>query len=118
VSAAVELCAFSSTASGASAEARVILLTTVYKDVYDKILVEETLRAQPDLTVTILRYRAVYGPNDMHRFGPWVRQMTGGAEAIRMQEGSALIRSQLAYGEVVPYYKGLRRTVEWERGVY
>jgi len=169
------------------------------KDEYDKILVEETLRAQQDLPVTILRYPAVYGPHDMHRFGPWVRQMTSGAAEIRMQEGfaawrwthgfapdgaeavvlavtnnraagrtynvgevaaptwaerveslgrvigwrvrvvplpaaelpedqrmpydfahhlvvdSALIRSQLGYGEVVPYEDGLRRTVEWER---
>jgi len=46
--------------------------------------------------VTILRYPAVYGPNDMHRFGPWVkqttRQMSSGTPEIRMQEGFAAWR--------------------------
>jgi len=75
------------------------------KDAYDKILVEETLRAQRDLPVTILRYPAVYGPNDMHRFGPWVRQMTmqpaTGATEIRIEEGFAAWRWTHGFAENV-----------------
>jgi nucleoside-diphosphate-sugar epimerase len=71
------------------------------KDAYDKILVEETLRAQTYLPVTILRYPAVYGPNDMHRFGQWVRQITSGAAEIHMQEDFAAWRWTHGFAEDV-----------------
>lgn len=53
---------------------------------YDKILVEETLRAQSELPVTILRFPAVYGPNDNRRFGPWLQQMANDRAVLKIQE--------------------------------
>jgi nucleoside-diphosphate-sugar epimerase len=56
---------------------------------YDKILVEQKLRAQTELPVTILRYPAVYGPNDPYRrIETWVEQMKQARE-IRIQEDYA-----------------------------
>ena len=72
-----------------------------YKDDDDKILVEETLRAQRDLPVTVLRYPAVYGPHDTQRFGPWVKQMAGGATELRMDEGFAAWRWTHGFAENV-----------------
>jgi nucleoside-diphosphate-sugar epimerase len=75
-----------------------------YQDDYDKILVEETLRLQPDIPVTILRYPAVYGPNDTQRFGPWVHQMgvrQMGAPEIRMDEAFAAWRWTHGFAENV-----------------
>jgi len=47
---------------------------------YDKILVEFALRAQSELPVTVLRFPAVYGVNDTHRFQPWLRAMESTTE--------------------------------------
>jgi nucleoside-diphosphate-sugar epimerase len=58
-------------------------------DEYDKVLVENALRAQAELPVTILRYPAVYGPNDYHRFRPWLSQMDGGAAELKIEQGFA-----------------------------
>ena len=65
------------------------------------LLLEAALKAQPDLPVTILRYPAVYGPNDMHRFGPWLKQMAAGAPGIRLQEGFAAWRWTHGFAEDV-----------------
>jgi len=56
---------------------------------YDKVLVETALRAQDRLPVTILRYPAVYGPSDYHRFRPWVQKMVPGNQEIRLQDDFA-----------------------------
>jgi nucleoside-diphosphate-sugar epimerase len=56
-----------------------------WKNWYDKLLVEQTLRAQSELPVTILRFPAVYGPNDGHRFRPWFQQM-GDRTEMKIQE--------------------------------
>jgi len=58
-------------------------------DQYDKVLVEEALRAQTALPVTILRFPAVYGPNDYHRFRPWVQKLVPGNPEIRLQDDFA-----------------------------
>ena len=63
-----------------------------YHDDYDKILVEQTLRAQTDLPVTVLRYPAVYGPRDEKRFGSYLKQMAEGAAEIRLPEDFAAWR--------------------------
>jgi len=55
-------------------------------DTYDKILVEQAVRAHVDLPATILRFPAVYGPNDSHRFGPWLQQMDAGITELKMQD--------------------------------
>ena len=67
---------------------------------YDKVLVESALRAQPDLPVTILRYPAVYGPNDYHRFGPWLRQMDESLE-LRIGQDHAAWRWTHGFAEDV-----------------
>ncbi len=56
---------------------------------YEKILVEETLRGQMGLPGTILRYPAVYGPNDYHRFGPWLARMVDSASELKIDENFA-----------------------------
>jgi nucleoside-diphosphate-sugar epimerase len=57
-----------------------------WKNWYDKLLVEQTLRAQSELPVTILRYPAVYGPDDNHRFRPWFQQMRDDQTVLKIQE--------------------------------
>jgi len=56
---------------------------------YDKVLVEAALRAQTELPVTILRFPAVFGPHDYHRFRPWVQKLVPAANEIRLQEDFA-----------------------------
>lgn len=58
-------------------------------DQYDKVLMEAALREQSGLPVTILRFPAVYGPCDYHRFRPWVQQMVPGTAEIKLQEDFA-----------------------------
>jgi nucleoside-diphosphate-sugar epimerase len=69
-------------------------------ELYDKILVEQALMGQPDLPVTIVRYPAVYGPNDaQHRFRPWLQAMEADQVRVRMQEGFAQWRWTHGYAE-------------------
>ena len=70
-------------------------------DEYDKILVEETLRAQSEMPVTILRFPAVYGRNDSHRFKPWLDRMPAGEREMRIDEGFAAWRWTHGYAEDV-----------------
>lgn len=70
-------------------------------DEYDKILVEEVLRGQADLPATVLRFPAVYGPNDYHRFGPWLGRMRQNASELRIDEGFAAWRWTHGYAEDV-----------------
>jgi nucleoside-diphosphate-sugar epimerase len=72
-----------------------------YGGEYDKILVEQVLRAQSALPVTILRFPAVYGPNDAHRFRPWVRPMLVGVPELKVQDGFARWRWTHGYAEDV-----------------
>lgn len=58
-------------------------------DRYDKVLVESALRGQSGLPVTILRFPAVFGPNDYHRFRPWVQKMVAGTAEVKLQEDFA-----------------------------
>jgi nucleoside-diphosphate-sugar epimerase len=58
-------------------------------DHYDKVLVEAALREQNSLPVTILRFPAVYGPHDYHRFRPWVQKLVSGNGEIKLQEDFA-----------------------------
>ena len=57
-----------------------------YDTDYDKILVEQTLTNQTDLPVTLLRFPAVYGPNDGHRLKRWIEPMLRGAPELRLQD--------------------------------
>ncbi|HTX34015.1 MAG TPA: NAD-dependent epimerase/dehydratase family protein, partial [Bryobacteraceae bacterium] len=58
-------------------------------DQYDKVLVEAALREQSGLPVTILRFPAVYGPHDYHRFRPWVQKLVPGNGEIKLQDDFA-----------------------------
>jgi nucleoside-diphosphate-sugar epimerase len=76
-------------------------LPVAIPDEYDKVLVEQRLRAQSELPVTILRFPAVYGPNDYHRFRPWLVQMDRGAAELKIQEGFAQWRWTHGFAEDV-----------------
>ena len=68
---------------------------------YDKILVEQALLAQHALPVTILRYPAVWGPNDpYHRFRGWLQRMETESE-IRVAEDFAAWRWTHGYARDV-----------------
>ncbi len=57
---------------------------------YDKIPVEQTYLAQPDLPGTILRLPAVYGPGDyQHRPFPYLKRMVDGRRWIILDETGA-----------------------------
>jgi nucleoside-diphosphate-sugar epimerase len=74
------------------------LRTSRYPDggEYDKVLVEEVLRSQTDLPVTILRYPAVWGPNDRNgRMQAWL------APEVKMEEGFAEWRWTHGYAQDV-----------------
>jgi nucleoside-diphosphate-sugar epimerase len=84
---------------------------------YDKVLVENALRSQRDLPVTILRYPAVFGPNDpYHRFGPWIQQMDGGAAELKLNEGFAQWRWTHGFAEDVAEAVVLAATCEHAAG--
>jgi nucleoside-diphosphate-sugar epimerase len=68
---------------------------------YDKVLVEQALLAQSELPVTILRFPAVYGPNDSHRFGQWLRPMLEGVSELKVPEDFAGWRWTHGYAENV-----------------
>ncbi len=57
---------------------------------YDKIPIEQTYLADPDLPGTIVRLPAVYGPNDyQHRPFPYLRRMVDGRRWIILDERGA-----------------------------
>lgn len=57
---------------------------------YDKILVEQTYLADPELPGTILRLPAVYGPHDyQHRPFPYLKRMVDGRRWIILDERGA-----------------------------
>jgi nucleoside-diphosphate-sugar epimerase len=68
-------------------------------DAYDKILVERASCQFADLPVTILRFPAVYGPHDYHRFGPWIHQMDSGSTELKIQDTFAQWRWTHGYVE-------------------
>jgi len=70
-------------------------------DDYDKVLVEQTVRGQSDLPMTILRYPAVYGRNDYHRFGPWLAPMFKGAPEVKVPAAFAAWRWTHGYADDV-----------------
>ena len=79
---------------------------------YDKVVVEQTLLAQNDLPVTILRYPAVYGPRDPHRrFKAWLDEMAASGE-IRIASDQAQWRWSHGYVEDVATASVLAATNE------
>ena len=84
-------------------------------DEYDKVLVENALRSQSRLPVTILRYPAVYGPHDMHRFGSWLALMKQSDE-LRIDESFAAWRWTHGYAEDVAAAAALAATLDRAAG--
>lgn len=62
----------------------------LYRDEYDKILVERVVLDQPDLEATVLCLPAVYGAGDpQRRLRPYLRRMADGRPAILLAHGQA-----------------------------
>jgi len=69
---------------------------------YDKIMVEEAVRSEPELPATILRLPMVYGPGDpLHRFQPFLKRMDDGRSAILIEETWARWQGPMGYVEDV-----------------
>jgi len=69
---------------------------------YEKILVERTVMAAPDLPACVLRLPAVYGPGDRHRrFGDWIVHMLERRASITIGAGMAGWRWTHGYVENV-----------------
>ncbi len=69
---------------------------------YEKILVERVVMGDPDLSGTVLRLPAVYGPGDhQHRLFDYVKRMDDGRPAILLGEGMANWRWTHGYVEDV-----------------
>lgn len=66
---------------------------------YDKVLVEQTVQAQSELPVTLLRFPGVYGPEDRHRFKPWLEQMMNDSEVLKIQDDFGAWRWTLGFSE-------------------
>lgn len=85
-------------------------------DQYDKILVERAMTAQSELPVTILRFPAVYGPNDMHRFQRWLQPIAKGVAELRIQDDYARWRWTHGFCEDVAEAVALAVTQECAAG--
>lgn len=73
-----------------------------WMDDYDKILAERVVMNHSELSGTILRLPAVYGPHDsQHRMFPYLKRMLDGREAILLEEGEANWRWTHGYVENV-----------------
>jgi nucleoside-diphosphate-sugar epimerase len=71
-------------------------------DRYDKIPAERVVLNHPELSGTILRLPAVYGPHDYrHRMFPYLKRMLDGREAILLDEREARWRWTHGYVENV-----------------
>jgi nucleoside-diphosphate-sugar epimerase len=69
---------------------------------YEKILVEEAVRAEPALPGTIVRLPMVYGPGDpLHRFMAFVKRIDNGRAVIPLDEDWAAWRGPMGYVEDV-----------------
>jgi nucleoside-diphosphate-sugar epimerase len=67
---------------------------------YDKISVERIVMGDPDLPATILRYPAVYGPNDpQHRLYGYLKRFDDNRPAILLDEGVAGWRWSRGYAD-------------------
>jgi nucleoside-diphosphate-sugar epimerase len=69
-------------------------------ELYDKILVERTVAAEPRFTTAILRLGMVHGPRS-YRHYPYVKRMHDGRPAVILAESWARWRGTLAYSEDV-----------------
>ncbi len=69
---------------------------------YDKIPVEQVVLANPDLPGTVVRLPMTYGPGDpFRRCSPYLKRMTDGRPAIRLDAGLARWKTPRGYVENV-----------------
>jgi nucleoside-diphosphate-sugar epimerase len=69
---------------------------------YEKILVERTVMAAPELQATVLRLPMVYGPGDgQHRLYPHLKRMDDGRPFVLMSDSAASWRWTRGYVEDV-----------------
>ena len=69
-------------------------------EAYNKTAVEEILRDQSELSSTIIRYPAVWGPGDLQRrFSDYFRRIADGRQAILISNGDVSFRFSHAYCE-------------------
>lgn len=74
----------------------------LYRDGYEKILVERVLRGDVELPTTILRLPMLYGPGDrQRRFHPYLQRMEDGRDVLLLEEGQARWRATFGYVENV-----------------
>jgi nucleoside-diphosphate-sugar epimerase len=86
-------------------------------DDYEKILVERIVMSEPDLSGTVLRLPAVYGPNDpQHRLFEYLKRMDDNRPAILMEDGAARWRWTRGYVENVAVAIVLALTNEQAKG--
>jgi nucleoside-diphosphate-sugar epimerase len=86
-------------------------------EIYEKILVEREVAADPALPATILRLPAVYGPGDpQRRLSPWIRRIRDGRPAIPLGRGVARWRWTHGYVENVARAIVSAVTHEFARG--
>lgn len=84
---------------------------------YNKTAVERIVLSARDLTTTILRYPAVYGPNDAkHRLYSFLRRMDDGRSSILIEDIMATWRFTHGYVEDIAYATFLTITEEAARG--
>ncbi|MGI8539753.1 MAG: NAD-dependent epimerase/dehydratase family protein [Rubrobacteraceae bacterium] len=71
---------------------------------YEKILVEKTVMAAPNLPATVLRLPAVYGPGDyQNRLFPYIKRMDDGRPAILIGEDIARWKWTMGFVEDVAH---------------
>jgi nucleoside-diphosphate-sugar epimerase len=84
---------------------------------YEKILVEQTVRGNPELPATVLRLPAVYGPgDDQRRVQDYLKQMDDGRPTILLNEIRAGWRWSRGYVENVAAAVALAATDERAAG--
>ena len=86
-------------------------------DLYDKILVERVVTAEPHFSTAILRLGMVHGPRSYRHF-PYLKRMDDGRPAIILAESWARWRGTLAYSEDVGAAIALATTSTDARGPY
>lgn len=93
--------------------------TDAWMDDYDKIPIEQAVRAQTDLHGVVVRLPMVYGPGDRQRRFPWaIRPMLAKASMIAVDAQWAAWRTSYGYVEDVAAGLALAATHPAANGVY
>jgi nucleoside-diphosphate-sugar epimerase len=78
---------------------------------YEKILVERTVMSSPDITTTVLRLPAVYGPGDrQHRLFPYIKRMDDQRPGIIVDSG------MMNWSWTRGYVENVAAAISWAAG--